>query len=486
MNPVHSLPPELAVYLFSLVCQAAKFRRDVIDYTHPLQLGAICSSWRQLAWSTPTLWSYIYIKVSPKNAEVQAELLKDWLSRSGTVLLTVVFRLVDEGQGRGVLQRINWTDFSDHAVYLFAEKLLFIIAGECTRWQSLEVDVVSSGCTDILNDTWRRIPHLQYLRIRATEQGPDNLHFYEQAPNLAFLFLEARETLLFGLRHWSSDCWKSVTTILLDNYATYDMAAGMLIACHQTLRHFHLQSLDTQNLQTPLEVAARRADFPHLETLVLEGAAHDNPETLFPVFLSMPKLRKFEIAITGGSELNGVQNFLAHSDITLEVFRIRLFGADQGDAEEKGEAMIKLLRPHFATLHDLALLIPLLNEGSYRFIKVFHRLLNRNNYDSISPFNMCESPLPKLSFYEFSRGSFGELREFDKPWLPLVPVLEMVQSRWKKPIDPRHNQLSKLSLPGRYQDWVVDYLQKEINEGLLVNFVKVTHIPRSMEWYFED
>ncbi|PPQ67776.1 hypothetical protein CVT25_009081 [Psilocybe cyanescens] len=51
---------------------------------HPLWLGQVCRSWRDLAWETSELWQTVVIKVreSPTHIEAQTDLLREWLCRA--------------------------------------------------------------------------------------------------------------------------------------------------------------------------------------------------------------------------------------------------------------------------------------------------------------------------------------------------------------------------------------------------------------------
>ena len=60
------------------------------DLSIPLSLGAICSYWRAIAWSTPRLWSSLVARVtSQSDSHIVASIAQEWLARSGQLPLSI-------------------------------------------------------------------------------------------------------------------------------------------------------------------------------------------------------------------------------------------------------------------------------------------------------------------------------------------------------------------------------------------------------------
>lgn len=57
--------------------------------TTPFTLGQVCLQWRFIAWADPALWNSVYLLASLEKADAQANLLEEWLSRSGNLPLLV-------------------------------------------------------------------------------------------------------------------------------------------------------------------------------------------------------------------------------------------------------------------------------------------------------------------------------------------------------------------------------------------------------------
>jgi hypothetical protein len=63
---------------------------DKMDLSIPLSLGAICSYWREIAWSTPTLWSSLVVRFSSgHDSHMVTSITQEWLSRSGQLPLSI-------------------------------------------------------------------------------------------------------------------------------------------------------------------------------------------------------------------------------------------------------------------------------------------------------------------------------------------------------------------------------------------------------------
>ncbi|TFK38517.1 hypothetical protein BDQ12DRAFT_683783 [Crucibulum laeve] len=90
-TPIGSLPSELMRNIMLLACQrpiqndSGILMYDEKPSVSPLTLGAICSLWREIAWSTKEIWSVMDLPVSVKRHEAQIELLKQWLLRAENV-----------------------------------------------------------------------------------------------------------------------------------------------------------------------------------------------------------------------------------------------------------------------------------------------------------------------------------------------------------------------------------------------------------------
>ncbi|THV00263.1 hypothetical protein K435DRAFT_558724, partial [Dendrothele bispora CBS 962.96] len=94
LSPIRRLPPEIIAELFTCCLPAAHPpTRDLSE--PPLLLTLVCKQWREIAFSTPCLWSalHIYIPHSRDSDENFLERrkrgIKQWLERSGNLPISL-------------------------------------------------------------------------------------------------------------------------------------------------------------------------------------------------------------------------------------------------------------------------------------------------------------------------------------------------------------------------------------------------------------
>ena len=86
---IRQLPPDVMSIIFEFcLLDFTKFYRSPSrsDLCIPLTLGAVCKYWREIAWSTPSLWSSLIVDVSRTSHPTIAQ---EWLARSGQLPLSI-------------------------------------------------------------------------------------------------------------------------------------------------------------------------------------------------------------------------------------------------------------------------------------------------------------------------------------------------------------------------------------------------------------
>ena len=95
---IRQLPPDVTATIFEFCLpdftdhQLSPFTKE--DLSIPLSLGAICSYWREIAWSTPSLWSTMVVHLKRRfrlgyNSHMSTGIAQEWLARSGQLPLSI-------------------------------------------------------------------------------------------------------------------------------------------------------------------------------------------------------------------------------------------------------------------------------------------------------------------------------------------------------------------------------------------------------------
>ena len=134
------MPPEVVSEIFELCMPHRPANHNPhsdskFDFSAPFILGAVCQQWRRIAWSTPRLWTTISMDLS--TALSQLPLARGWLSRSGTLPLSVFVR------ARNKFSILSNADFGP---------LISFLNENAHRWQSLVLDLPVSTFSCLRGD----------------------------------------------------------------------------------------------------------------------------------------------------------------------------------------------------------------------------------------------------------------------------------------------------------------------------------------------
>ncbi|KZP18927.1 hypothetical protein FIBSPDRAFT_955889 [Athelia psychrophila] len=92
-HPIHHLPPELLVEI--LYQHTPSRYEDIRERRKILALSHVCSHWRSVALSTPSLWTFIYVQCMESNVHRKLDCARAWLSRSLQLPLSIVLEMMD-------------------------------------------------------------------------------------------------------------------------------------------------------------------------------------------------------------------------------------------------------------------------------------------------------------------------------------------------------------------------------------------------------
>ncbi|KAL0070409.1 hypothetical protein AAF712_002240 [Marasmius tenuissimus] len=128
----------------------------------PLLMTRVCSSWRQIALSTPRLWSNItYTVCRPSAFKHQLQKLETWLSRSGATPLSVVIcRSFFDANNR-----LNhpYLTLPDSIPSLAQDPVLQYILAQSHRWESAEIVLPANESAVVLAPLKGNLANLKRL-----------------------------------------------------------------------------------------------------------------------------------------------------------------------------------------------------------------------------------------------------------------------------------------------------------------------------------
>lgn len=201
-DPIAALPTELGAEIFELCVLYSRLRSPFVKSGEPLSLSQVCRKWRELAHSTPSLWSTLALYRIQATKTTYLPVISRWLTRSKTLPLTIVLSnagtyhedvpTCDEFQGH----------YGDPETLLTERSIAVInvVAVHAERWSNLSLALVDR-CLEasIWIEICGRLYQLRSLKISARSyfsQGgtmPEDAtwsHIFSSANNLRILKLD--------------------------------------------------------------------------------------------------------------------------------------------------------------------------------------------------------------------------------------------------------------------------------------------------------
>ncbi|KIM44201.1 hypothetical protein M413DRAFT_9385 [Hebeloma cylindrosporum] len=175
---ISHLPNEVMaeIFQFCLATSPPANATPPVATTVPFILGAVCKSWRDLAWCLPQLWDTFHCRLSMKKAPIQATLLKEWLSRTNGHLLSIVISVQD---------RENWEVDCPNIPTECMETLVQY----CRRWKKISL-TLPQAWHDQLSLVQGNLPNLQSLVLCPPGRCVFELmEMFSEAPALTELHL---------------------------------------------------------------------------------------------------------------------------------------------------------------------------------------------------------------------------------------------------------------------------------------------------------
>ncbi|KAJ3510246.1 hypothetical protein NLJ89_g4790 [Agrocybe chaxingu] len=284
-DPVNKLPPELVSRICTLCMFAEEEPRPYNPFLNafpyairpPLLFGAVCKRWRDIAWSTPRLWTRLNLYLDLKIVDWQTLMTEEWLARSGSLPLSIRLR------SRG-----------ERNLSSFAGLFRSLMYRQSARWKNLKVDLPYS-LVALLRGDLHGVSALQTILINdtsgfgTTERSEGSFQFGQTAPSLISVDVKG-----FYFRSIGID-WRHVTTVRLgevfeDECLQLFQLASSMVDCGLSLvvegsGEFGIPvatvvSHSVQRLDVCVCVdhstLFRKTSFPSLQSFIIEDASIDD------------------------------------------------------------------------------------------------------------------------------------------------------------------------------------------------------------------
>ena len=430
INQLHSpiirrLPPDVTSTIFEFCLpyfednQLYSYTEDTISI--PLSLGAICTYWREIAWSTPSLWSSLVVFV-PNNPSIMATgLAQEWLDRSGQLPLSI--RIISTSYNNAISEVVE------------------IVNQYSNRWSELDLYIPDYYYHDF-HATNNHAPILKFIRFHCSKNAM-GLDFQPlTCPRLekAVLSFYPTGTELDNLTH-----------LTLDSMSIFD--SFLILRTTPRLVFFEILGPCSESI----EPRPGALVLPSLRTLRLITDSAD----YFLNNLIAPHLEEFKLPAYYIPSMEIVTSFLRRSACSLRSFTV----------------MVSIFPPYFEGLMSLLESLPSLDSLSLVSITTTlgNTNLNPSEYDprnilqlvarvlSSQSTSLQQGFLPNLKILKYTGELYLRPGNYDDLY-PLPPADNAVHG-------PLH--LLKLNLYPTYRvpQNLISYISNLMERGVTVNVV---------------
>ncbi|TFK35284.1 hypothetical protein BDQ12DRAFT_324064 [Crucibulum laeve] len=306
---VTKLPPELLSDIFRLIFYPIY---DLSSDSHelepsPLFLGQVCSSWRDIAWSTPRLWTSLKIVVSRHMShDLQAQLVEEWISRSGQLPLSIYL-----SDPHNILPKVKGP-----------RRLLTVLAACSDYWERIDC-FPSKSCHMGLANAKGRLPALKELILhRGSDPSNPSCDLFFRAPSLRDISVVGLRTNSLRLPWSQLQIFRGAKVELRECYELLRLASNLVHA------HFEDVFQDTTTMLPfhPMELIT----LERLEVLEVRGDTERDVGMLLDS-VTLPSLLDISLkAKVGGIHLNPIVSLFYRS--ACNVRRVSVLGSRFSDS----------------------------------------------------------------------------------------------------------------------------------------------------------
>ena len=415
---IAKFPPEISSQIF-IHYAPPEGCFDKNNPSTPLYLGAICQKWRQLAWRTPQLWSWLLVRFKP----FPSQLLAEHLERSGNLPLTIGLsaysRAVDD---KTYLEAIN------------------IVNRHSSRWHHLHCTLPARHLHYLCGSLEGNILHKLVLRPLK------EYHSLSDYSGVATFSMKCKPspTALTLARYRLANIdivWNNLTRALLEDIGVDECFEFMRRA--PLLEALTLRTIIPTSGAFPIPTA--RIILPHLNQLSMWNISDKMVVAKILDSMCAPSLKHWNHLIPGDrSSANHMVSFIEQSSFSLKTFKVK-------GSHNLYNEVHKILY-HLASLEFLGLRFRLDDRSPTD--ELLHRLCAS---DKFSPF------LPHLQILDFNP-------QFTFPWesLPQIFSSPIRRSLTVNIIQPSHARI-----PNEAAEKLLELVDEGFNLSILRGEVDV-------------
>ncbi|KAF9448426.1 hypothetical protein P691DRAFT_800871, partial [Macrolepiota fuliginosa MF-IS2] len=454
--PISILPPEILSVVFENACRPPDFvkkhnlaltndREDMVvsevpEGSHRTQfaLGAVSFNWRQVAFSTPRIWTAVDLGVNPHNVDKSAAILHSFLIHSGLLSLALGFRFYLTGVG------------AEHKA-LISPTVDPLLIDNAHRIRELHLSSAPKPWADHMS----QFTHLTNLSFRdGSTYAVTPLIISGPCSSLMFHAIRSRPQLQ----------WAAVTVLHLKGVAVH-IGLDLLRKC-PNLNEFRSQDASNPLPEETIELPCGSFSLPHLKLFEWSVDSECAVDGAMLRHADMPALQKLIWIEQCPRPFVSIDDprhiFLHRLPSTLSVLDINLATCNESDGPTY-ECVFDHLRD------DLAIEGLRLRKCSYRFLEaVFRRLTPGLTGDDDQ--TVQRTAFPRLRSMVIIGPSALDWDGFDGSL-----ILPMIESRFSHHFLP-HNSDEPFLLEFEHLDilWEYDikqFLKNRVDSGLKLNLV---------------
>jgi hypothetical protein len=167
MAPIRKLPPEILSHIFYQCLPENSSPR--ISREAPFILTQVCTQWRAIALSRSSLWCILNIKLDSRKPESVNSYVSTWISRSGTLPLSIELFALHANPDHPAFQTILLQPHRWGAVSFFVSlpfiQALHHIKGRTPMLYDCHIDVFPNADIDPPLDTFSSAPKLRSITL---------------------------------------------------------------------------------------------------------------------------------------------------------------------------------------------------------------------------------------------------------------------------------------------------------------------------------